>query len=159
MSNNQSLNQVPSSPQALQNLRQPQPELLTPEQSTTSQTELPNSQNPETQTANQTPQKEEMKMSLQSAEQIANSIQQILDSFTTTPGLMQKLKSRKFWLAVAGLFIGICGILGWVITRMQLPSSPHCRSSQSSSTVCLKARSMPSVSRLWAMQSKTYPRH
>lgn len=52
-------------------------------------------------------------MSLQSAEQIANSIQQILDSFTTTPGLAQKLKSRKFWLAVAGLFIGICGILGW----------------------------------------------
>lgn len=52
-------------------------------------------------------------MSLQSAEQIANSIQQILDSFTTSPGLAQKLKSRKFWLAVAGLFIGICGILGW----------------------------------------------
>src|SRR5699024_3185159 len=113
MSNNQSLNQVPSNPQALQNLRQPQPELLIPEQSTTSQTELPNSQNPETQTANQTSQKEEMKMSLQSAEQIANSIQQILDSFTSTPGLVQKLKSRKFWLAVAGLFIGICGILGW----------------------------------------------
>lgn len=52
-------------------------------------------------------------MSLQSAEQIANSSQQILDSFTSTPGLVQKLKSRKFWLAVAGLFIGICGILGW----------------------------------------------
>lgn len=52
-------------------------------------------------------------MSLQSAEQIANSIQQILDSFTSTPGLVQKLKSRKFWLALAGLFIGICGILGW----------------------------------------------
>lgn len=52
-------------------------------------------------------------MSLQSAEQIAISIQQILDSFTSTPGLVQKLKSRKFWLAVAGLFIGICGILGW----------------------------------------------
>lgn len=52
-------------------------------------------------------------MSLQSAEQIANSIQQILDSFTSTPGLVQKLKSRKFWLAIAGLFIGICGILGW----------------------------------------------
>lgn len=52
-------------------------------------------------------------MSLQSAEQIANSIQQILDSFTTTPGIVQKLKSRKFWLAIAGLFIGICGILGW----------------------------------------------
>lgn len=51
-------------------------------------------------------------MSLQSAEQIANSIQQILDSFTSTPGLVQKLKSRKFWLAIAGLFIGICGILG-----------------------------------------------
>lgn len=53
-----------------------------------------------------------MEMSLQSAEQIANSIQQILDSFTSTPGLVQKLKSRKFWLALAGLFIGICGILG-----------------------------------------------
>lgn len=52
-------------------------------------------------------------MSLQSAEQIANSIQQILDSFTTTPGIVQKLKSRKFWLAIAGLFIGICGTLGW----------------------------------------------
>lgn len=54
------------------------------------------------------------KMMNQSAnvEQLLNMVQDLIAIQTSKPTLKEKLKSRKFWLAVALMIAGICGMVG-----------------------------------------------
>ena len=44
-------------------------------------------------------------------EELNSTMSNILDSQASTPGLTQKLKSRKFWVAALGFVAGFCGML------------------------------------------------
>ena len=46
-------------------------------------------------------------------DQILEMVQSLINMQASTPTLKDKLKSRKFWLAIALIFSGICGLIGF----------------------------------------------
>lgn len=50
---------------------------------------------------------------LDNMNQVLEMIQELININSSSPSLTDKLKSRKFWLAVALMIAGICGIIGF----------------------------------------------